>query len=117
VDHQADDKRREDHRADGEHQNRAQIGLEVPPHSEIGACLQQRRQKQHQHIIGIDVEGQPRRREGERHAADDIGCGGRHMQPARDKGENDRSREQSEENDEGAVADHEVSQWGGIPLN
>ena len=79
----ADGRRCERYRTDGQLQNDAQIGVKVAPHREIRAGQQQRWQKQHQHQVRIELDIGRSRDERERNAAENECRGRRHAQPAR----------------------------------
>ncbi len=91
-----DDQRREQHGPEGQGEDRPDRGAEIPPDGEIGRFEQERRQEQDQDQVRVEVEGRQARRDGERHAADHEGHGGRQAEPAGDQGQDQRGREQRE---------------------
>lgn len=85
---------REPDEADGEQQDRAEIGLEGAPRHEEGRGLQERRQKEREHEGRLDRHLGKRGDEGQRHAAEHEHDGMGKVMPPRDEGEGDGGREQ-----------------------
>ena len=96
--HNADDQGRERDRADRQLKNDAQIGAKVPPDGKIGTGEQQRRQKQHQCQVRIELDIRRARNNRKRDAAEDKGRRGRHADAARKQfqAEHDRHQQKDE---------------------
>ena len=77
--------RREQDRAEGEQQDRAEVGAEGGPVRPVGARLEERRQEEDQSQLRIEFDRRQARHQGQRHSAQDQRDGERHVQATGDE--------------------------------
>jgi hypothetical protein len=103
----ADHEGGEEDGADGELQDDAQIGAKIPPGGEPGARHQQRRQKQHEHQLGVDLDIRGARDQCEADTAEDQCSRARELKTPRDHVEQNDDSHQQQDNFEAGNGGHE----------
>jgi hypothetical protein len=93
----ADHQRREEDRTDRELQDDPDVGAKIPPRGEPGARHQQRRQKQHQHQVGIKLDIRRTGDHGKADPAQNQRRRARQLKPSRDQVEHHNDGHQQQD--------------------